>query len=110
MNIDDFQKHALKSVAITDKSTLALTHRTWGLVGASGILANELKKVIRDKNGQATAEDIELVRKRLGDALYYIAVLAEFYDLKLSEIAQQNMDQSTDFKSKRTTGNKPTTD
>ncbi len=97
MDIDEFQQQALKSVAITQKTAVALAHRTMGLNGAAGILSNELNKVIRDKDGKATPEDLEIVKKRLGDVLYYAAVLAEYYDLKLSDVASNNLEQSAEF-------------
>lgn len=101
MNIDDFQTHALKSVAITDKNIAALAHRTLGLNGEAGILSNQIKKIIRDKNGNASDEDLEVIKKRLGDVLYYTAVLAEYFDLTLSEVAEQNVAQSTKFRKDR---------
>ncbi|HKX24067.1 MAG TPA: nucleoside triphosphate pyrophosphohydrolase family protein [Candidatus Saccharimonadales bacterium] len=101
MNIDDFQKHALTSVAITDKGIPDLAHRTLGLTGEAGILANQLKKVIRDKDGQPDEADTAEAAKRLGDVLYYTAVLADYFGLTLSEVAQQNMDRSTAFKDQR---------
>lgn len=101
MDINDFQKHAMKSVAITDKGVPALAHRTLGLAGEAGILANQLKKVIRDKQGIPDASDIEDAKKRLGDVMYYMAVLADYFDLSLAEIAEQNMQQSTTFKNSR---------
>jgi NTP pyrophosphatase (non-canonical NTP hydrolase) len=97
MNIDDFQKQALKSIAISQKGPIALSHRTLGLNGAAGILANQLKKVIRDKDGVSDEEDLEVVKKRLGDVLYYTAALAEYFDLSLSEVAAQNVEQSANF-------------
>lgn len=101
MDMDDFQQHALKSVAITDKNVAALAHRTLGLNGEAGILANQIKKIVRDKNGKADDQDLEAIRKRLGDVLYYTAVLAEYFDLTLSEVAEQNISQSTEFKKQR---------
>lgn len=101
MDIDDFQEQALKSLAITQKTPIALAHRTMGLNGAAGILSNQLKKVIRDKAGASDAEDLEVVKKRLSDVLYYTATLAEYYDLKLSEIAAYNISQSAVFLEKR---------
>ncbi|MEI6477752.1 MAG: hypothetical protein WCO52_02095 [bacterium] len=101
MTINEFQQHAVGTVAITEKGIPALTHRTLGLTGAAGIIANETKKVIRDKAGVADSEDMEVVKKRLGDVLYYAAVLADYYGLSLSEVAEQNMEQSTAFKADR---------
>lgn len=101
MNIDDFQKHALTTVAITQKGVPALAHRTLGLTGEAGILANQLKKVIRDKDGTPDTTDTEEVKKRLGDVLYYTSVLADYFGLTLSEIAEQNMQQSAKFQKDR---------
>jgi hypothetical protein len=97
MDMDDFQTQALKSIAITQKTPVALAHRTMGLNGAAGILSNELKKVLRDKAGKASKDDLELVEKRLGDVLYYSAVLAKYFNLKLSDIATSNLLQSSNF-------------
>lgn len=96
--MDEFQATALKSVAITDKDLAALAHRTLGLTGEAGTLANAIKKVIRDKAGKADPEDLAEIEKRLGDTLYYIAVLAEYYNIKLSDIAAKNVAQSSNFK------------
>lgn len=103
MNIDDYQQQALKSIAITQKGSVALAHRTLGLSGEAGIIANQLKKTIRDNNGEPTQDDIEVVKKRLGDVLYYSAALADYFDLSLSEIAALNIEQSTQFLKNRST-------
>ncbi len=101
MDINNFQKKALESVAITQKGIPALAHRTLGLTGEAGILANQLKKVIRDKDGQPDTSDTAAASEKLGDVLYYVAVLAEYFDLSLSDIAQQNLNKSADFKKNR---------
>lgn len=101
MDIDYFQKHALASIAIRNNGIPALAHRTMGLTGEAGILANQLKKVVRDKEGVPDDKDVEEVKKRLGDVLYYTAALAEYFGLTLSEIAEQNMQRSTQFKETR---------
>ena len=106
MDIDEFQKLALTSVAITEKDIAALSHRILGLNGEAGILSNQIKKMIRDKQGQADSEDLLVIKKRLGDVLYYTAVLAEYFDLKLSEVAQQNVEQSLAFKASREASNR----
>lgn len=101
MNINDFQEYCLKSVAFTKKDAAALAHRTLGLTGEAGILANQIKKIIRDKAGQADEEDLIVIKKRLGDVLYYAGVLGEYFDLNLEDVAQQNMEQSNVFKAER---------
>lgn len=101
MDMNEFQNHALESVAITQKGISALAHRMLGLTGEAGILGNQVKKVIRDKNGLPDSADVKEAKKRLGDVLYYAAVLAEYFGLSMSEVAEQNMRQSTAFKNSR---------
>lgn len=101
MDINDYQKQARDSVVIDDKSISALSHRGFGLAGEAGHVADIIKLIIRDQDGVATPEDIALLKKRLGDVMYYTAVLAEYFDLPLADIAQQNLDQSADFKTAR---------
>lgn len=101
MDMDDYQKSALESIAITNKGIAALAHRSLGLSGEAGIIANQLKKVIRDKGGKLDKEDVVEVQKRLGDALYYVAALADYCNLPLSLVAKQNLKQSARFKKDR---------
>lgn len=97
MDMDEYQVQAIKSIAIKSNQENALAHRTLGLTGEAGIVANRVKKIIRDKKGVVTDEDVEVITKRLGDVLYYVAALADYYNIPLSQIAQQNINQSKEF-------------
>lgn len=101
MDLDDYQKQALKTIAITQKSVSALAHRGFGLTGEAGHVEDILKKIIRDKDGKPDPKDIEQLKKRLGDVMYYTAALADFFDLELNEIVKQNIAQSNEFKKNR---------
>lgn len=101
MDLNDYQTAALKSVAITDRSVAALAHRTLGLAGEAGIVANAMKKVIRDSNGELSAHDVALLKEKIGDVLYYVAVLAEYANLSLVDVAQANLDKSETFRKSR---------
>ena len=92
--MDEYQLKALESVAITEKDLAALAHRSLGLTGEAGELANILKKIVRDKNGQADEVDLAKIKEKLGDTLYYVAVLAEYFDLKLSDVVEGNLEKS----------------
>lgn len=101
--MDDYQKQAMQSVAITEKGIPALAHRSLGLSGEAGILGNQIKKIIRDKSGNPDSADVAIVKEKLGDVMYYVAALADYFDLSLSEIADANLQKSADFKKNRTT-------
>lgn len=100
MKLDDYQKQAMESVAIKDASIAALAHRTLGLSGESGILANRIKKIIRDSDGRLSQADQQFIKEKLGDALYYISTLADYAGLSLSDVASNNLEKSNQFKLK----------
>jgi len=64
-----------------------------GLVGEAGEVAEKIKKLIRDKGGVTSEEDIQTIRKELGDVLWYVAVLSDSFGLTLQEVAQGNLDK-----------------
>lgn len=97
MDITKFQKHAVGTLKIKDKDISALSHRGFGLMGEAGHTAQIIKRIIRDQEGVASEKDISEIKKRLGDVMYYTAVLADYYNLDLTSIAEDNMAQSTDF-------------
>lgn len=101
MDLNTYQKQALQSVAITDKTIAALAHRTLGLTGEAGTIGNTMKKAIRDKDGVLDEQDILALREKLGDVMYYVAVLAEYGGLDLDDIAQANLDKSAAFRARR---------
>lgn len=98
MDFDEYQKIAIQSIAITNKDAMALAHRSFGLFGKSGIIGNDIKKIIRDKNGEFSEEDIAILKENLGDVLFYLSALAEYTGLELSDIAKDNLKKSAKFK------------
>ena len=63
------------------------------LGGEVGEIADKVKKVLRDKRGNFFATDIHALCLELGDALYYMALLAKVLGYTFSEIAQLNIDK-----------------
>jgi NTP pyrophosphatase (non-canonical NTP hydrolase) len=60
-----------------------------GLSGEVGQLAAQIKKRVRDRQGYTGFQSE--IAEELGDALWYLAVLADRAGLRLSDIAQQNL-------------------
>lgn len=104
MDIDEFQRYALRSAALPKGSISALSHRSLGITGEAGILANQVKRIIRDKKGEADEQDVAIIKERLGDILYYVALTAEYFDLKLSDVTEDNMQKSDAFRAAREIG------
>lgn len=91
MNIDDYQESARKT-AIYDKR-IGLVYCALGLTGESGEVADKVKKVLRDKEGKFTKEDLKEIAKELGDVLWYVSNLTHELGYTLSEVAQMNLDK-----------------
>jgi len=62
-----------------------------GLVGESGEVAEKFKKWVRVLGSDESRIDRSGIAKELGDVLWYLAVLADYLDLSLDDIATANL-------------------
>ena len=85
---------------ITLDSFQQSTRRTWnpesslpnaalGLAGETGELVDEIKKILY--HGHQV--DRGRLYSELGDVLYYTAVIADLFDMSLSEVAEYNIEK-----------------
>lgn len=95
LTFDDYQHRAVQTDKLPDDDDNdRLVLPLLGLAGEVGALASEWKKRRRDQTGyRAFTEE---VREELGDAMWYMAILAERAGLTLSDIAQANLDKTDD--------------
>ena len=89
MNINDYQQQAAAS-AIYPR-TMGVVYPTLGLTGEAGEVAEKVKKVIRDHQGQLSPEAKVEIGKELGDVLWYVAAIASDLGFTLSDIAEMNL-------------------
>ena len=68
-------------------------YKALGLVGEAGEVADKIKKIYRDKNGNFNATDEVEIAKELGDCLWYISCIAAAIGFELSDIAKLNVDK-----------------
>lgn len=96
MNLDKYQKRAAEFDLFENSVDLkapGFLEKVLGLVGEAGEAADKIKKIIRDKGGYASDEDRQAIAKELGDVLWYLANVARYLDISLSEIAEGNIDK-----------------
>ena len=96
MDFDTYQEKAAKydlAQATADLKAPGFIEKVLGLVGEAGETADKIKKLIRDKDGAVSDEDRGLIVKELGDTLWYIASVARYLDVPLSEIAIGNLEK-----------------
>jgi NTP pyrophosphatase (non-canonical NTP hydrolase) len=90
MDLDEYQRGALRTAAPRGKRN-ELLHLVLGLVGESGEIAEKFKKWVRDLDSEESRIDRADIAKELGDVLWYVAVLADYLDLSLDDIATTNL-------------------
>ena len=94
MKFDEYQEKAAKydlSEATTDLKAVGFIEKVLGLTGEAGETADKIKKILRDKDGVVSPEDRELIVKELGDTLWYIALIARYLKVPLSDVASGNI-------------------
>lgn len=92
MNFQEYQKKSRKT-AIYPEAGNNFIYPTLGLAGEAGEVAEKIKKVIRDKGGVIDDETRELIKKELGDVLWYVAQIATELNLSLEDIASGNIEK-----------------
>ncbi len=75
------------------KFETGLIEKVLGLAGESGETVDKFKKIIRDSNGEINEEQKVEIVKELGDILWYLAQIASYLDVPLSEVATKNIDK-----------------
>lgn len=92
MNLDEYQKLAKRTASPKDKKD-ELFHLVLGLMGESGEIAEKIKKIVRDHGSDFSKLDTNDLKKELGDILWYVAILADYFDLSLEEIGSKNINK-----------------
>jgi NTP pyrophosphatase (non-canonical NTP hydrolase) len=93
MDFNDYQEKAAASDTYEkcELSKIGFIEKILGLSGEAGEVTDKFKKILRDKNGLLSTSDKEAIIKELGDVLWYIASIARYIDVPLSEIAEKNI-------------------
>ena len=95
MDCDDYQRAAMRTARDRD-APHEFVALVLGLVGEAGEVAEKVKKLVRDQDGDLAQLDRDDMAAELGDVLWYAAVLADFLGLSLDDVAQRNIDKLAD--------------
>jgi NTP pyrophosphatase (non-canonical NTP hydrolase) len=71
----------------------AIVYLALGLNGEAGEVAEKIKKVIRDNNGEFSEDKIKEILLELGDNLWYISEMARQLGFDLSFVAECNINK-----------------
>lgn len=100
MNINTYQEEASKTAIYKDK----LIYPTLGLCGEAGEMANKVKKILRDNNGQISEEVKQNLIAELGDVLWYVAAIATDLGADLDSVAAENIAKLNSRKARNVIG------
>ena len=89
-DFDEYQKESRKTWGLVHTDH-PIVYPTLGLTNEAGELAGKVKKIFRDKGGQISDEDRQVLKKELGDVLWYLAQICTELDLSLQEVAEANL-------------------
>lgn len=103
MDLDDYQTLSRSTAVYTalggPASQERIYYTTLGLCGESGEVADKVKKVLRDHQGDfSSMELVNPILLEMGDVLWYLAALATELGTPLSAIAQANLEKLTSRK------------
>jgi len=89
MELNEYQKGALKTCMGFDSGVQKLVYASIGLGGEAGEVLDLVKKYVWHGHPIRAAA----VAKELGDVLWYVAVTADAIGLTLEEVATLNLDK-----------------
>jgi NTP pyrophosphatase (non-canonical NTP hydrolase) len=101
MNFEEYQKFSRKTAFYPGKDKNFI-YPTLGLAGETGEVAEKIKKIIRDDDGNVDGEKKEELKKELGDVLWYVAQIATELDISFDEIAKLNIEKLRSRKERNT--------
>ena len=94
MKLDKYQKQAAEFDLFetsVDLKAPGFLEKVLGIAGEAGEVTDKIKKIIRDKGGYASEEDRAEIAKELGDVLWYVANVARYLGVSLSDIDEGNI-------------------
>jgi NTP pyrophosphatase (non-canonical NTP hydrolase) len=90
MTFDEYQERA-KMTAQYPNIGANPFYPTLGLCGESGEVAEKVKRIMRDQNGEMTPANKADIAVELGDVLWYLSTLATEIGVSLSHVAEMNL-------------------
>jgi NTP pyrophosphatase (non-canonical NTP hydrolase) len=101
MTFDEYQKQALTTAHNTHEPLMEKTIWAMGIAGEAGEVVEKWKKIVAYKNGEVSDDDLGLLKKELGDVVWYIAVMAHSLGLSFEEVMQVNVAKLQDRKARQ---------
>ena len=95
MHFKDYQSKS-RTTAIYPQMGQGYTYALIGLVGETGEVAEKIKKLIRDRQGQLDEDYRAEIKKEMGDVLWYFSQLATDLGIDLEDLVETNLGKLQD--------------
>jgi NTP pyrophosphatase (non-canonical NTP hydrolase) len=102
MEINEYQNKAIETAIYGEGQKII--YPTLGLTGEAGEVADKVKKILRDNDGEFTSIQKLEIAKEIGDVAWYIAALCRDLGYTMEEILQMNLDKLASRKERNTIG------
>lgn len=96
LGFDEYQRGALRTALFPDIGGERCVYPALGLADEAGEVLGKIKKLYRDRGGEVTPEFREELKKELGDVYWYLAVLADAFGFRSSDVARANLTKLAD--------------
>lgn len=96
LTFDEYQRQATTTAIYPESGTGsagALAYVALGLAGEAGEVANKIKKILRDSNGEVTEAVANAISKEIQDVQWYVAAMCTELGKSLALVAQENLDK-----------------
>ncbi|MBI4580935.1 MAG: nucleoside triphosphate pyrophosphohydrolase family protein [Planctomycetes bacterium] len=90
MDFDAYQAASRETAQYPDMGR-NVCYPTLGLAGEAGEVAERVKKMFRDDGGVLTPQRRDALKAELGDVLWYVAALCSELDLRMDDVASNNV-------------------
>lgn len=92
LSFEKYQEESWKTAIYKSKGS-NWVYPVLGLGGESGEVLEKFKKILRDDDGKILDEKKDLIKKELGDVLWYVAAICSELGISMSEVAKLNMEK-----------------
>lgn len=89
MNFSQYQSQAARTLQCEMTKDELISNLVFGLAGETGEIADYLKKALYHKH----PFDVYELENELGDALWYLTMIAEYFGLRMAAVAEANIDK-----------------
>jgi NTP pyrophosphatase (non-canonical NTP hydrolase) len=100
MTFNEYRKKAMKTKKPWDEKNLELAYYGLGLAGEAG----EVTEIIKKHLSGIKEINSDHMKREIGDVLWYIAAMTDYFGFDLNEIAQINIDKLTARHGKKWSG------